>query len=121
MANASDNWYAVYNGTGSKQLVLLFLIGLVLVSPNVSSVGNCPSPSITYEPSNEVTLNNGSNYVTVLVNCGPMVNVGLNMSYGGGLIMLINEPGLPMSSLMLNGPVSNNLALPINTTITLII
>jgi len=35
--------------------------------------------------------------------------------------MLINEPGLPMSPLMLNGPVSNNLALPINTTITLII
>ncbi len=35
--------------------------------------------------------------------------------------MLINEPELPMSPLMLNGPVSNNLALPINTTITLII
>jgi len=35
--------------------------------------------------------------------------------------MLINEPGLPMSPLMLNGPVSNNLALPVNTTITLII
>ena len=35
--------------------------------------------------------------------------------------MLINKPGLPMSSLMLNGLVSNNLALPINTTITLII
>jgi hypothetical protein len=50
-----------------------------------------------------------------------MVNVGLNMSYGGGLIMLINEPELPMSPLMLNGPVSNNLALPVNTTITLII
>jgi len=35
--------------------------------------------------------------------------------------MLINEPELPMSPLMLNGPVSNNLALPVNTTITLII
>jgi hypothetical protein len=50
-----------------------------------------------------------------------MVNVGLNMSYVGGLIMLINKPGLPMSSLILNGLVSNNLTLPINTTITLII
>jgi len=66
-------------------------------------------------------LSNGANYVTVLISCGPMVNVGLNMSYGGGLIMLINEPELPMSPLMLNGPVSNNLALPVNTTITLII
>ncbi|MCG2864336.1 MAG: hypothetical protein L7H04_00580 [Vulcanisaeta sp.] len=56
-----------------------------------------------------------------MVYCGSMVGVGLNMSYGGGLIMLINEPELPMSPLMLNGPVSNNLALPINTTITLII
>jgi hypothetical protein len=43
------------------------------------------------------------------------------MSYGGGLIMLINEPGLPMSSLILNGLVSNNLVLPVNTTITFII
>jgi len=59
--------------------------------------------------------------VTVLISCEPMVGVGLNMSYGGGLIMLINKPGLPMTSLILNGPVSNSLALPVNTTITLII
>jgi len=51
---------------------------------------------------------------------GSMVSVGLHMSYGG-LIMLINKPGLPMGSLILNGPVSNSLTLPINTTITLII
>ena len=35
--------------------------------------------------------------------------------------MLINKPGLPMGSLILNGPVSNSLTLPINTKITLII
>jgi len=66
-------------------------------------------------------LSNGANYVTVLISCEPMVDVGLNVSYGGGLIMLINKPGLPMTSLILNGPVSRSLVLPVNTTITLII
>jgi hypothetical protein len=121
-ANASTGWYAYYSGSGSGQFGPAFpgWPG-TSVSLNVSSISNCPSPSITYEPSNEVTLNNGANYVTVLISCGSMVGVGLNMSYGGGLIMLINKPGLPMTSLMLNGLVSNNLTLPINTTITLII
>jgi hypothetical protein len=121
-ANASTGWYTYYSGSGSGQFGPAFpgWPG-ASVSLNVSSISDCPVPSVTYEPSNEVTLSNGANYVTVLISCGPMVNVGLNMSYGGGLIMLINKPGLPMSSLMLNGPVSNNLALPVNTTITLII
>jgi hypothetical protein len=121
-ANASTGWYAYYSGTGSGQFGPAFpgWPG-TSVSLNVSSISDCPSPSVTYEPSNEVTLSNGANYVTVLISCEPMVGVGLNMSYGGGLIMLINKPGLPMTSLMLNGPVNNNLTLPINTTITLII
>jgi len=121
-ANASTGWYAYYSGTGSASFGPAFpgWPG-TSVSINVSSISDCPSPSITYEPSNEVTLSNGANYVTVLISCEPMVGVGLNMSYGGGLIMLINKPGLPMTSLILNGPVSNNLTLPINTTITLII
>jgi hypothetical protein len=121
-ANASTGWYAVYDGSGSASFGPAFpgWPG-TSVSLNVSSVGNCPSPSITYEPSNEVTLSNGANYVTVLISCEPMVGVGLNMSYGGGLIMIINKPGLPMSSLMLNGPVSRSLTLPVNTTITFII
>jgi hypothetical protein len=121
-ANASTGWGAFYSGSGSASFGPAFpgWPG-ASVSLNVSSISDCPSPSVTYEPSNEVTLNNGSNYVTVLISCEPMVGVGLNMSYGGGLIMLINKPGLPMTSLMLNGPVSNNLTLPVNTTITLII
>jgi hypothetical protein len=121
-ANASTGWYTYYSGSGSGQFGPAFpgWPG-ASVSLNVSSISDCPSPSVTYEPSNEVTLSNGANYVTVLISCEPMVNVGLNMSYGGGLIMLINKPGLPMTSLILNGPVSNNLTLPINTTITLII
>jgi len=121
-ANASTGWYAYYSGTGSGQFGPAFpgWPG-TSVSLNVSSIKDCPVPSITYEPSNEVTLNNGSNYVTVLISCGSMVDVGLNMSYGGGLIMLINKPGLPMTSLILNGPVSRSLTLPVNTTITLII
>jgi hypothetical protein len=121
-ANASTGWYAYYSGSGSGQFGPAFpgWPG-TSVSLNVSSISDCPSPSVTYEPSNEVTLSNGANYVTVLISCGSMVGVGLNMSYGGGLIMLINKPGLPMTSLMLNGPVSNSLTLPVNTTITLII
>jgi len=121
-ANASTGWYTYYSGSGSGQFGPAFpgWPG-ASVSLNVSSISDCPSPSITYEPSNEVTLSNGANYVTVLISCEPMVGVGLNMSYGGGLIMLINKPGLPMTSLILNGPVSNNLTLPVNTTITLII
>jgi hypothetical protein len=121
-ANASTGWYTYYSGSGSGSFGPAFpgWPG-ASVSLNVSSISDCPSPSVTYEPSNEVTLSNGANYVTVLISCGSMVGVGLNMSYGGGLIMLINKPGLPMTSLILNGPVSNNLTLPVNTTITLII
>ena len=121
-ANASTGWYTYYSGSGSGQFGPAFpgWPG-ASVSLNVSSISDCPSPSVTYEPSNEVTLSNGANYVTVLISCEPMVGVGLNMSYGGGLIMLINKPGLPMTSLILNGPVNNNLTLPVNTTITLII
>ncbi|PLC68449.1 hypothetical protein B7L70_03535 [Vulcanisaeta sp. EB80] len=121
-ANASTGWYTYYSGSGSASFGPAFpgWPG-TSVSLNVSSISDCPSPSVTYEPSNEVTLSNGANYVTVLISCEPMVGVGLNMSYGGGLIMLINKPGLPMTSLILNGPVSNSLVLPVNTTITLII
>ncbi|WP_243675606.1 hypothetical protein [Vulcanisaeta distributa] len=119
-SDASDNWYANYTGVGSVVFGPAYVGGPgTTVMFNVTGLGNCPSPSITYEPSNTLSLGYGPNYETVIINCEPMMNVALNITSGGGIIAIINEPGLGQRQLILNGPTTENLELPINTTITI--
>lgn len=119
-AVASNGWYVNYTGTGSMGFGPAFIgqPGTTVIF-NVTALGNCPSPSITYEPSNTLSLNYGSNYETIIINCEPMMRVTMNVTTGGGVITIINEPGLGQRQLILNGPITENLELPINTTITI--
>ena len=118
--DASDSWYASYSGTGSMSFGPAY-VGQpgTTVTFNVTSLGNCPSPSITYEPSNTLSLNNGANYETIVINCQPMLSVDFNVTGGGGVIALINEPGLGVKQLMLNGPTNYAITVPMNTTVTI--
>ncbi|WP_188602803.1 PQQ-like beta-propeller repeat protein [Vulcanisaeta souniana] len=119
-AMASNGWYADYMGVGSMSFGPAY-IGEpgTTVTFNVTRLGHCPSPSITYEPSNTLSLNYGPNYETIIINCEPTMSVALNVTSGGGVIALVNEPGLGQRQLILNGPTIESLELPINTTITI--
>ena len=118
-ANASDNWYAYYGG-GSEVFGPAY-VGQpgTMVTFNVTSVGNCPSPSVTYEPSNTLSLGSGANYETIIINCQPLFNVDFNITEGGGAIILISEPSLGVKQLILNGPINKVITVPLNTIITI--
>ena len=119
-ANASNGWYTSYSGSGSMVFGPAYVGGPgTAVTFNVTSLGNCPSPSVTYEPSNTLSLNNGANYETIVINCQPMFNVDFNITGGGGVIALISEPGLGTTQLILNGPINNVITVPMNTTVTI--
>ena len=118
--NASNGWYASYSGSGSMVLGPAYVGGPgTTVTFNVTSLGDCPSPSVTYEPSSTLLLSNGANYETIVINCQPMLSVDLNVTGGGGVIALISEPGLGVKQLMLNGPTNYAITVPMNTTIAI--
>ncbi|MGC8543587.1 MAG: hypothetical protein ACP5NQ_06565 [Vulcanisaeta sp.] len=119
-SDASDNWYAYYSGSGSMMFGPAYAGQPgTTVTFNVTRLDNCPSPLVTYEPSNTLSLNNGANYETIIINCQPLFNVDFNITEGGGVIILISEPDLGVKQLILNGPINKVITVPLNTIITI--
>ncbi|MGC8607612.1 MAG: hypothetical protein ACP5L5_08650 [Vulcanisaeta sp.] len=121
-ANASNGWYAYYQGNGSQVFGPAY-VGEpgTIVTFNVASTTNCEYPSITYEPSSSIALSEGANYEMIAVNCVPYVNATINVTGGGGIIMILSTPGfITTQSLIINGPTIQSMVLPVNTTLFII-
>ncbi|KUO89185.1 MAG: hypothetical protein AT716_01390 [Vulcanisaeta sp. MG_3] len=121
-ANASTGWYAYYSGSGSMSFGPAYAGGpSTVVTFNVTSLTNCPYPTIMYEPSNNITLASGANYETITINCVPEVNATFNVTSGGGVVLIISTPGfVTTQSLIINGPYVQSMMLPMNSTVLVI-
>ncbi len=122
-ANASNGWYAYYQGSGSQAFGPAY-VGEpgTTVTFNVTSISGCGYPSITYEPSSNITLSEGANYEYITIECVPYVNATINVtSGGGGIIAILSTPGFTTNqSLIINGPTTQSLILPMNTTLFIV-
>ncbi|MGC9180453.1 MAG: hypothetical protein ACP5GZ_09660 [Vulcanisaeta sp.] len=57
----------------------------------------------------------------IAVNCIPYVNATINVTGGGGIIMILSTPGfITTQSLIINGPTIQSMVLPVNTTLFII-
>ena len=121
-ANASNGWYAYYQGSGSQVFGTAY-VGEpgTTVTFNVTSLSGCEYPSITYEPSSNITLSEGANYEYITIECVPYVNTTINVTSGGGIIAILSTPGFVTNqSLIINGPTTQSLLVPMNTTLFII-
>ncbi|GAB6947868.1 hypothetical protein JCM16161A_19980 [Vulcanisaeta sp. JCM 16161] len=121
-ASASNGWYAYYQGSGSQVFGPAY-VGEpgITVTFNVTSTSNCKYPLITYEPSSNITLSEGANYEFITIECVPYVNATVNLTNGGGIIAILSTPGfMTNQSLIINGPTTQSLILPMNTTLFIV-
>ncbi|WP_460173823.1 hypothetical protein [Vulcanisaeta sp. JCM 14467] len=121
-ANASNGWYAYYQGSGFQVFGPAY-VGEpgTTVTFNVTSLSGCEYPLITYEPSSNITLSEGANYEYITIECVPHINATINVTSGGGVIAILSTPGFATSqSLIINGPTTQSLLVPMNTTLFII-